>query len=370
MDLEAIKLNLVQARELLGRTLEQLDVLPPATPTDDEPHWDSFIRLVASSDVVPHRLKPVAVAQAIQETGRGKSGLFLDHNNPFGMKWRSEMQPYAVPAAVEVTSEERGWDTFCSFPTYANAIQGYWAWMDRSPYVGYKNHIEKAMDFIRFIGPIWSTDPDYTRACIGHLPEARKLLGRFGWKSDEEVGRLQGDNYLLDAGHSRDAQGASSRDGRVTEYSQTSMMVGIMSERLKAEGAATDLFDPNPDNLEAIGRRAKGKTAALFTHLNAANRNGDDEGCEGFVHPNASAACRELCALLCENVSQALGCKNRGVKTARYTVLVEAHQTGAEFNVLMESYFLDDWTDPAAIAARSTKAAHAMADGLIEYFGS
>jgi len=373
MDLEGIDGFLKQSQDLISSARAEIAKLssepskPPAPPPA-ETKWEILIRMIATSDVIPNQIKPAATAQAIQETGRGKSHLFIEHSNPFGMKWRDEMKPFAVPALVKVTSEASGEGVFCSFMTLQNAVNGYWAWMRRSPYAGYENHLGSAEQFLRFIGGIWADDPDYTRACLGHLAEARALLRKFGWSDSATAGKLAGDTYLLDAGHSRSAQGAKSRDGRVTEYSMTSMMVGIISERLKAEGAATDLFDPNPDNLVAVGRRAKGKTASLFNHLNAANANGIDEGTEAFVHPKASARCRELAALCCQKVCAAIGTKNRGVKTANFTVLVESHATGAEFNVLMESFFLDDWTDPATITARCVKSAHAIADAVIEYF--
>jgi len=359
---------LKQANDLIHQAVAALN--GPEEPSSDEPLWLQLIRQTVLTGVIPHELKPAFIAQAIQETGRGKSKLFVEHHNPAGMKWREELEEFARPVEVEVTSEPTGRAIFCHFDSVIGGIMGYMKFVKRSVYDGWHEYTRDPAGYLRHLAAKgWATDPDYLRACLSHLPEARSLLERYGWKTEVMGGRLDGKSFLIDAGHSRGAQGASSRDKRVTEYSMTSMMAGIVAERLREHGATVDLYDPNPDNLRALGQRAKGKTAACYIHLNAANADGNDEGTEVFVHRNASTACRNFASAMCRNICEALGTKNRGVKTAGYTVLVEAHAVGQEFAVLPESFFLDDWTDVAKITERCVKSAHAIADTIIETFG-
>lgn len=378
MNTSAMKLQLTQAAGLIFRTLDQIEKaepgpeVPPPNPVDPRPQpgteslWEAFLRLVANSDLIPHDIKPAFVSQAIQETGRGTARLFLEFLNPAGMKFRPEMEEICEGVEIEVSSEPSGRGVFCKFSSLASGIAGYWRFVQRPPYAGFEAHLSDPVAYLRHIGPVWATDPDYTRSCIGLLPEARQLLAKYGWVGNTSL-PLEGEAILLDAGHSRNAQGASSRDGRVSEYSMTSMMVAVMAERLRAVGAVPDLFDPNPDDLRAVGLRAKGKRVAIFNHLNAFDRDGVDNGTEAFVHPDASQQCRQLAKNIVGKVCEVLGTKNRGVKTAKYSVLAYSHTTDCDLNILVESFFLDDWTDAAQITDRCTKAAHAIADAIIDF---
>ena len=75
-----------------------------------------------------HHLKPVQLAQAILESGRGGSDLFQLHGNPFGMKYRHEMNTIAVP--IQYTAHD-GVDVYCKFDNLQDAVDGYWQFIDR-----------------------------------------------------------------------------------------------------------------------------------------------------------------------------------------------------------------------------------------------
>ena len=155
-------------------------------------------------------LKGISIAQWILESGRGTSGLAKLHNNFAGMKWRTEMMPFAKRVLFDAPSERA---YFCHFHDLTNFIDGYWAFLDRPPYDGWRNHTADPYDFIEFIGPIWATDASYVDKVSDLLAEAENLLGE-AVVVDHEVdaddddapccgGRLGGDSVPLKAATSK-----------------------------------------------------------------------------------------------------------------------------------------------------------------------
>ena len=83
------------------------------------------------------QLKPVTVAQWMHESGRGSSKLATDHNNFAGLKWRDEMQGFATPVTYEAHD---GTDRYCKFTSIETFIHGYWHFLERAPYRGWRDH--------------------------------------------------------------------------------------------------------------------------------------------------------------------------------------------------------------------------------------
>lgn len=146
-------------------------------------------------------LKPAFLAQWMLETGRGTSKAFLDFLNVAGMKWRPEMANIAEKVWYKTDSEDykngpNGWekgDWFCRFNSIENAIKGYFVFLDRSPYHGWKSNTNTATDFLSFIGPTWCPGgykPEWMAKHNGHtyheyivqelFPEAVALLKALG----------------------------------------------------------------------------------------------------------------------------------------------------------------------------------------------
>ena len=119
-------------------------------------------------------LKPVTLAQWIVESGYGRSALARDHLNFGGMKWRSEMTGFAAPV---VYNAHDGEDKYCKFSSIGEFIRGYWRFIDRSPYAGWRNHSVSGEAFISFIGPIYATSHLYADTVLQLLPVAQGLLG-------------------------------------------------------------------------------------------------------------------------------------------------------------------------------------------------
>jgi N-acetylmuramoyl-L-alanine amidase len=123
------------------------------------------------------QLRAVTLAQWMLESGRARSDLAKLHYNFGGIKWRREMAPYATKIEYEASD---GVDDYCKFATIENFIAGYWAFLNRSPYSGWEEHVETAEDFIRFIGPIYTPTRRYADKVLNLVPEAENLLNSIG----------------------------------------------------------------------------------------------------------------------------------------------------------------------------------------------
>ena len=111
-------------------------------------NWDDFVRILKNTDIEFHHLKQVQLAQAILESGRGSSDLFRLHGNPFGMKYRREMCGIAIPIQY---SAHDGDDVYCKFDTLQDAVDGYWLFIDRPIYSGWRTSVATEADYIDFI---------------------------------------------------------------------------------------------------------------------------------------------------------------------------------------------------------------------------
>jgi hypothetical protein len=133
-----------------------------------------LVSLYRTSAIEFPQLRAVSLAQWILESDWGRSDLAGLHNNFAGMKWRVEMAPYATKVKYKAHDGE---DYYCHFHDHANFVAGYWAFMDRSPYVGWRKHAEDGEQFIKFIGPIWAEDKNYVKKVLKLIPKAEDLLG-------------------------------------------------------------------------------------------------------------------------------------------------------------------------------------------------
>lgn len=111
--------------------------------------FENFTAVLASANIEFENLKIIQMAQAIKESGRGASLLFKEHNNPFGMKYRSELDHLCKPVRYTDWAGEE--DNYCSFSDFETAVQGYWTFIDRAPYRGWRDHSQSPVDFVRFI---------------------------------------------------------------------------------------------------------------------------------------------------------------------------------------------------------------------------
>jgi N-acetylmuramoyl-L-alanine amidase len=94
-----------------------------------------------------------------------------------GLKWRDEMQGFATPVTYEAHD---GTDRYCKFASIETFIPGYWHFLERAPYRGWRDHAASGVDFMDFIGPIYTPTAGYAAAVEGLIPEAEALLASSG----------------------------------------------------------------------------------------------------------------------------------------------------------------------------------------------
>lgn len=100
------------------------------------------------------------------------------HKNFAGMKYRPEMRN--ICSRVHYNAHD-GQGYYCGFDTLDDFIKGYWLFLERNPYDGWKNFANNASSFIDFIAPIWDeTNPNYAAQVKGIVDEAGELLGQVG----------------------------------------------------------------------------------------------------------------------------------------------------------------------------------------------
>ncbi len=157
--------------------------------------FKSLVRDYLDADIDFPNLRAVTVAQWTLESGYGRSSLATDFRNFAGLKWRPEMTGHATPVEYEAHD---GTDKYCKFASLKKFIAGYWRFLDRSPYDGWRNHTASPQAFIRFIGPIYTPTQLYADNVLALLPVVNQLIAEVGGDGDGEDAGPQGHD---DAAH-------------------------------------------------------------------------------------------------------------------------------------------------------------------------
>ncbi len=141
-----------------------------------------------SPDIEFPHLKAITLAQWLLEAGRSPSLLAREHFNFGGLKWREEMRATPgnmIGAATPVRYKAHdGWDVYCKFTSLENFIRGYWRFIERSPYDGWRNNNSTAEQYIRFIGAIYTPTAGYADTVLNLLPETEALLAEINANPD------------------------------------------------------------------------------------------------------------------------------------------------------------------------------------------
>jgi N-acetylmuramoyl-L-alanine amidase len=141
------------------------------------PLLDKLAQLYKNQNIPHPNLKEVTLAQWMLESGRATSELATKHFNFGGLKWRSEMSPFATRVSYQAHD---GVDDYCKFANIESFIRGYWAFIGRAPYAGWEDHAGSAEDYIRFIGSKYTPTPGYADRVLELVPESRTLLESVG----------------------------------------------------------------------------------------------------------------------------------------------------------------------------------------------
>jgi N-acetyl-anhydromuramyl-L-alanine amidase AmpD len=159
--------------------------------------WQEFVAAVAQRDIEFPQLATACLAQAILESGRGSTDLAKLHYNYHGMKWREEMKGIAQSFYYQTGSEPTGGDNFCKFANPIDAVRGYWRFVERSPYKGWRNHTSSGEDFLAFIGRIWCP-PGYTdrwKTQHGGLVYHEYIMQKLYNEAEELLEKARQNNY-------------------------------------------------------------------------------------------------------------------------------------------------------------------------------
>lgn len=308
--------------------------------------WNDFVTTIRDADIEFEHLKKVQLAQAILESGRGSSDLFKLHGNPFGMKYRPEMSGIAIPVTYEAND---GKDTYCKFVTLEDAIRGYWIFIDRPVYSGWRTSISSPDAYIKFIafagyiGGDSGAKQTYVDKVANLFDEASKLLRRSPvdgsfWKKNGvllEVGHGTLPSGLFDPG----AVGVNSKN----EYELNKLAVEAAKRVIRQAGVPCDITDAVA-SLYNLGIRAAGYDVFCSVHHNSANRS--TQGAEVLVH-NAKADPPDLALsrIMSAEIAAELGIRDRiaGGRNPRQAlgVLSGAEDTDVRVSVLAEVYFID-----------------------------
>lgn len=135
--------------------------------------FNQLVKIYAETSIDFPQLKEITIAQWLLESGRGTSRLAIEHRNFGGLKWRAEMAGFAIPVDYQASD---GLDKYCEFESLEAFIKGYWHFLERSPYEGWRNNTGSAEEFINFIGPIYAGDSEYISKVSNLLFEAKLIL--------------------------------------------------------------------------------------------------------------------------------------------------------------------------------------------------
>ncbi len=135
--------------------------------------FNQLVKAYAETTIDFPQLKGITIAQWLLESGRGTSRLATEHLNFGGLKWRDEMTGFATPVDYEASD---GWGQYCKFDSLEKFVKGYWRFLERSPYEGWRNNVGSAEAFIGFVGPIYAGDSNYVSKVLNVYDEAKQLL--------------------------------------------------------------------------------------------------------------------------------------------------------------------------------------------------
>ena len=338
-------------------------------------NWDDFVGILKNTDIEFHHLKQVQLAQAILESGRGSSDLFRLHANPFGMKYRREMCGIAVPIQY---SAHDGDDVYCKFDTLQDAVDGYWVFIDRPVYSGWRTSVATEADYIEFIayaGYVGGDDAakqQYVDKVNGLLEEASALLSSSPETQPDALWRKNG--VLLEVGHGVTPSGAMD-PGAIginprNEYELNSIAAKAAQRVIRQAGVPCDVTDAVA-SLRSLGERAAGYDVFCSIHHNSASA--PAQGAEVLVSRNQSDRDDlQLATLMSAEIAAELGIRDRiaGGRDPRLHlgILSGAESTDVRVSVLAELYFIHvhvpdvvDW---------STRGGEAVARAILRWLNT
>ena len=349
--------------------------------------------IYSATEVEFPELKAITLAQWILESGRGTSSLAQCHYNFGGLKWRPEMEGFASPVEHEAHD---GIDMYCRFESLQRFVNGYWRFLDRAPYDGWRDRASSPEDFIRFIGPIYApSNSSYADRILGLVGEAETLLGINA--PEDPLNSTMTAVVVLDPGHGGTTTVGGSSPNNATCASgkkekeltlETARRVKAALERQAPDSGidiAVHLTRDADTNLglSARARVAREKDADVFVSIHYNGFNGRARGVETHIRKRTSnqvnlSEDRALAERIQSRMFKAVekhdpSTKDRGVKETVLGVLNDIALGNSSTNhptrsCLLEVEFIDNpqVSNLICSGANADRVNEDIADGIAE----
>ena len=176
----------------------------------------------------------------------------------------------------------------------------------------------------------------------------------------------------IDAGHGLHTSGKQTASSLGTVYKEWSLndkvVRKIMSALANYNGVEVHrIDDPTGATDIALATRVrKSNSLKADIHISIHQNAGGGTGTEVYWHTRGTAADKKLASIVAPKLASKTGLRNRGVKTAEFTVL-----TCNATAILCEGGFMDTANDYKVITSDKGQQAYADAvvEGLVEYLG-
>lgn len=322
---------------------------------------EKLVSIYKKHNIQYPQLRDVTLAQWLLESGRATSELATQHYNFGGLKWRTEMTPYATSVTYEAHD---GIDQYCKFATIESFIDGYWAFINRQPYSGWEKHISSGEDFINFIGPIYCPNQGYVDKVLALLPEAKKLLVDTFVEPNAGTNKtISKKKIMLNAGHAGKA-GARGKNAAIKEEVFTDMQSKEIKKLLDNVGVHCDIVNQDVvGGLTNVGKAAQGYDIAISLHFNATDRKEHGTGYLGGQNKQTTIA---FANKVCQAIAKAFGYPVLGYIDIVVEVTKEFDKTNCPIAFLLETSFIDDETDIDEFKDEVIVSAKIIADCILQ----
>lgn len=150
--------------------------------------FEIMAQTYANMEVEYPNLKAVTLAMMMLESGRGSSDLAKVHKNYAGLKYRSAIKKYAQKVKYRASD---GYDYYCQFKDHETFIKGFWAFLDRSPYKGWRQKAYSPRAFLTKIASKYCPfNKEYVSKVMNLVPEAEYVLNKYKKSDDFKIALL------------------------------------------------------------------------------------------------------------------------------------------------------------------------------------
>jgi N-acetylmuramoyl-L-alanine amidase len=177
--------------------------------------------------------------------------------------------------------------------------------------------------------------------------------------------KITGKGILINSGHSSRTNGAMSVNGIVSEYDLNVLQAEYIKKALTAAKISCRVINQKETgSLTLTGRQAKGYDAFISLHHNATT--GAQYTCY-LLGDVMSGSSKELAQIISAKIAYALNIKNAGYLERKVSITNAACKV-CPCVILVESFFIDGFSELALAKDWSIKAAKAISDSIIAYF--